>query len=477
MKKSKRPEEILSYIKAIKKGHLGTHFTASQIIEGIREQLASLDYGRYPVDRHAFNELLVKEIVQMSIALWPRFPFPEIIGEFLELAMPYSSHAHLNYPKQKVTKPYLVLKEMYHAIVTKEHKAVESMELPQNSISLVEAILPYESLWWVCQYNEHNAYYKNLLQWLITILHYCKKSESWATLQFLESYEACWKHLPDIKSKMNRLEDQLVELLKKQPRQPLWDVNFVPPPQRDPLERVSWQDQAKDQWLRFLAFMFNDPTAGPARAVHLAMILIVSGTIGFLGFRTSDALITSHKVEDVIKYDYMQKSKRTTPDFVKYKSKYEGNQLKTGSHPYPRCFGEGQFDFESGNRLSIKNNMPYDVVACVYAYDSIGIVRHTYIRSGDKLEMSHLPAGSFTVRYYLGKDWNPLKPNFCGLHGAFDTNPHYLKISKKEGMLLFEKGTKEYIVLDKKEGKNTKRNAKVSASTYFSNRNRGLPLK
>jgi hypothetical protein len=477
MKERKRLEDVLSYITAIRKGHLGTHFTAQQIIEGVRGQLLAFDSSAYPLDRYTCNELIVKEVVQMSIALWPRFPFPEVIMEFLELATPYYSDAHLKASNEKITKPYLVLREMYHAIVSREQKAVESLELPQNSISLLEAVLPLESLWWICQYHEHNAYYRDIVHWLITMLHYGKKKESWATLQFLESYEACWKHLPDIAAKLNRLEDQLLVLLKKQSHQPLWDVNFTPPPQRDPLERVSWQGQAKDQWLRFLAFMFNDPTAGPARSVHLAMILIVAGTIGFLGFHTTDVLITSHKVENVIKYDYMQKSKRTTPDFVKFKSKYEGNQLKTGSHPYPRCFGEGQFDFESGNRLSIKNNMPYDVVACVYAYDAMGIVRHTYIRSGDKLEMSHLPAGAYTVRYYLGKDWNPLKPNFCGLHGAFDTNPHYLKISKKEGMLLFEKGTKEYVVLDKKADKNTRRNARISASSYFSNRNRGLPLR
>ena len=41
--------------------------------------------------------------------------------------------------------------------------------------------------------------------------------------------------------------------------------------------------------------------------------------------------------------------------------------------------------------------------------------------------MNNIPSGTYYLKVYYGRDWNPYKDNFCGTPGAFDTNGHFSK--------------------------------------------------
>jgi len=112
-------------------------------------------------------------------------------------------------------------------------------------------------------------------------------------------------------------------------------------------------------------------------------------------------------------------------DFIVQKSEFQGNQLPTRSIAFPNCFGEGASG--GGGFLVVSNQTTEDMIACLYYPDSL-IVRHAYIRQGQQAGFRDLPLDSMRMKVYLGHDWNPLKPNFCGTDGAFDTNPQYMRL-------------------------------------------------
>lgn len=169
-------------------------------------------------------------------------------------------------------------------------------------------------------------------------------------------------------------------------------------------------------------------------------------------------------------YKYVTK-KLKDETFVKQKSKYKGNKLRNGAEPFVTCFGSGIVDARVSNRIKLTNNSYDDAVVCIYDRANKVTVRHAYIQRGKSFVMTNIPNGTFTAKVYLGQDWNPLKPNFCSLHGAFDTNPHYVHLSKHFDQIQMNGTNIQQLTIDERveneDGK--KQFFHLSASGYFKN--------
>lgn len=469
----------IDFVKAVKQGYIGRNFSMGQLLQLIRKQVPSGSFQYHWSKQDGLREALASELVQMTLVLWNRFPLGEFADELLDLALIVHPYRDDSRSDKGVNRLYLVLSEVYQAVRSvKSANGLGRVQLPVKLVSLLGHLMPTALCASISKSRGRWDFHWRIQHLLVRVLHYTRREEPLATLQFIERRAGAWRWDPAFEEKLDKVEARLVESLKQPPQAPLWQASWSAPPPRDPLERVSLAQQVKDGMLRFRAFLFDTETAGPNRLVQLFMVSVLMLTFSFLTYQGMNVMMASHKVEHVITYDYMERSKRTIPSYVKYKSKYEGNQLENGSQPFIRCFDEGLYDYGSGNHLLLSNPGNFDAVACVYAPDSMNrkIVRHVYLRAGGQQNLYHLPEGAYTVRYYLGKDWNPLKPNFCGLHGAFDTRPYYLKLSKREGTLVFTENVSHSLRLapDNTEGK---RFIEISASAFFSNRNRGLPLK
>jgi hypothetical protein len=125
----------------------------------------------------------------------------------------------------------------------------------------------------------------------------------------------------------------------------------------------------------------------------------------------------------------------------KEESIYKGNQLENGMSPFDDCFGKGIYGQGANAYITFHNGNSYDAVVCLVDIITKNTIRNEYIRAGSDFTMSKLPSGTYYMKVYFGKDWNPLLYNFCGTRGAFETDVHfsksdntsdYLKISNTE---------------------------------------------
>jgi hypothetical protein len=106
---------------------------------------------------------------------------------------------------------------------------------------------------------------------------------------------------------------------------------------------------------------------------------------------------------------------------------YKGNQLENGSSPFDECFGTGVYWQNADANIKFSNGNSYDAVVCLVNVSTGKTIRNEYIRAGNEFTMSKLPSGTYYMKAYFGKDWNPEITNFCGTFGAFETEAHFSK--------------------------------------------------
>ena len=116
------------------------------------------------------------------------------------------------------------------------------------------------------------------------------------------------------------------------------------------------------------------------------------------------------------------------------RSKYIGNQLENGATPFMQCFGENNVD--GNNKVVFHNPFLEDALVCIFNPKTNEVIQQAYVVGKSTYAFQTLINGTYSMKLYVGKNWNPLKPNFCSLHGAFDSNPHYLKLKKKHNIEL-----------------------------------------
>jgi len=172
-------------------------------------------------------------------------------------------------------------------------------------------------------------------------------------------------------------------------------------------------------------------------------------------------------------YTYNPKSViDTAPEMIEKVSKYAGNKLKTGDSPYNNYFGKGVYDKDYLNQLEVKNGQSLDVIVCLTEYyGSKRTIRNEYIRAGESFTMTNIPNGTYYLKSFYGKDWNPdtLLYN-ARLKGFFDTSSGFSVSDEFNDLLKMEQNEKSYsiysVTLYPVEGGNME-SRNITASDFF----------
>lgn len=112
------------------------------------------------------------------------------------------------------------------------------------------------------------------------------------------------------------------------------------------------------------------------------------------------------------------------PTYVPKVSKYAGNQLRNGASPLDNCFGRSRYAGPAW--VNFKNdNSDTDAIVCLARTRDNKVIRNEYIRAGTSFRMSRIPAGSYYLKVFYGRDWNPKRKSACGTRGYFDTDQRF----------------------------------------------------
>lgn len=113
---------------------------------------------------------------------------------------------------------------------------------------------------------------------------------------------------------------------------------------------------------------------------------------------------------------------------VKKESPFKGNQLPNGTSPYDGYFGKGIYNQKYNNWIKFENGDTYDAVVCLVNVTNERTIRNEYIQAGSTFKMTSIPNGTYYIKIFYGKDWNPNKKMKNGkIKGGFETNFHFSK--------------------------------------------------
>lgn len=437
-----RFEKQLQWIRNVEQGLIGKALSAEQMTVLLDENLLAEELVLYQSNPLRLQQL-TDEMSKLALSLWRRFEQLPLFEKVVELTFLISPIYNNSTSKKTslTSKHFELLRFLLPLLKTRLRKKLKVGFDEANTNSWVRLLknLFEPKLIQQLQHHSNIPARRHLFDQLLPVMHLLRRSSPVGILDLLDQLEPVIRKDATLRRMTDALSDRIeLEFEKsarlKVTRKPKWQKA----PQRDPLDRLTIWQKTGDQLLLLRAFLFNDETTGPHRVIYLVSLFVLTGTLGLASYSITKSLNTTYVVEEHPSHLRFSDARYKEPKFVRDRSLYVGNQLKNGAKPFSRCFGEGTYVFGSGNVLHLKNTLPEDAVVCLYDPSSKAIVRHAYLRSGAALSFWHLPKGSYTIKVYAGKDWNPIKPNFCGLHGAFDTNPHYLKRSKKEGPLEFD---------------------------------------
>jgi hypothetical protein len=154
------------------------------------------------------------------------------------------------------------------------------------------------------------------------------------------------------------------------------------------------------------------------------------------------------------------------------KSKFSGNRLKTGDSPYDSYFGKGFYDQKYQNKLEIINNSEQEVIVCLTEYhDKKRTIRNEYVRAEEIFTMTSIPNGTYFLKCFFGKDWNPDTLLFDGkLRGFFDSNQNFTASDQIKDLIKMNQGENSFttytITLKPIIGGNME-SREINLETYF----------
>ncbi len=126
-------------------------------------------------------------------------------------------------------------------------------------------------------------------------------------------------------------------------------------------------------------------------------------------------------------------------------SKYKGNFLKNGTSPYDSYFGKGIYNKSHQNWIQIETDKNYDAVVCLVNYYSGKTIRNEYIRAGSSFQMTNVPNGTYYIKEFFGKDWNPNKKFKNGsIKGGFETDFHFSESSSSNDVFKLQDNGYQY---------------------------------
>lgn len=131
------------------------------------------------------------------------------------------------------------------------------------------------------------------------------------------------------------------------------------------------------------------------------------------------------------------------PDQLPHYSEYKGNQLQNGASPLDDCFGKGKYAGPAW--IVFRNiNSDTDAIVCLARTRDNKIIRNEYIKAGTDFKMSRIPAGSYYLKVFYGRDWNPKRRNACGTKGVFDTDDHFSVSRDPSDLIAVEVSSRSY---------------------------------
>ena len=120
---------------------------------------------------------------------------------------------------------------------------------------------------------------------------------------------------------------------------------------------------------------------------------------------------------------------------------YTKSRPRNGHSPYDRYFGKGIYNNSTKNILYVKTPSNRDIVFLLVDYYSKEIIRNEYIRAGSRFDMTGIPYGTYSFKYFAGNDWSDDYPMFNGKFlGGFTDQRTYFKSDKAEDLIEFERG-------------------------------------
>ncbi|HPM29890.1 MAG TPA: DnaJ domain-containing protein [Chryseolinea sp.] len=176
--------------------------------------------------------------------------------------------------------------------------------------------------------------------------------------------------------------------------------------------------------------------------------LKMAGGIAFFLGMTYFLLIKDDKSKDST-YSYSPNTiVDTAPELEPPPSKFKGNKLKTGDSPYNDYFGKGVYDKDFQNQLTVKNGQQLDVIVCLVEYYSgKRTIRNEYIRAGESFVMTNVPNGTYLLKSFYGKDWNPNTAVNAGtLKGYFETNSGFSVSDSFDDLIKMEQTEESYSI-------------------------------
>lgn len=161
-------------------------------------------------------------------------------------------------------------------------------------------------------------------------------------------------------------------------------------------QKQSVSKQESHNWIKkeIINFMFANPR------LTLALIVLLFLGIGSLFETKTKATTTSSSNRQTIV--------DSEPEITKPPSKYKWSSLQTGDSPYNTHFGIGVYDKNYFNELTVRNGNSTDAIVCLTEYNYPNrTIRNEYIRAGDSFKMTSIPNGTYYMKTFYGKYWNP----------------------------------------------------------------------
>ena len=440
-------------------------------------QLAALE--RLPASLSNAKQTIAQELNQLALVIWETEEDLEAFKGLLQLAMSIAPDKVIKHSTPKSSEDLkltlLAIRSLRQqtrerrqgTVSTTAHKITELLQ-ELLSVKLCAKLLRTENDW----------FRQEVLRELLPVIHFCRRREPVKVLHLLEQIRPLTNSSQEFQSRINETDQQIIKDLNQGAVGIKESKTFKAPVKRDPLERVSVWELIQDQYKSMMAFLMEE-RSGPNRLVQLGVVFGVSSFLVLMSVSVVPMLFEDYPVESTSyqkQYEvFVPLSERPIAEYVKKKSLYEGNFLKNGSRPFQDCFGPEPME-ATNNQITVKNPTEKDVVAVLYYSDKHLAARHVYIRKNQYHTFRNLPIAAYKMRFYTGSDWNPIKPNFCGLHGAFDTDPRYYRLSYRGGLLECPGNTSLEVVLDwnaKEEGY-FKKFPYSTARSFFFTKNLGL---
>ena len=120
---------------------------------------------------------------------------------------------------------------------------------------------------------------------------------------------------------------------------------------------------------------------------------------------------------------------------------YIKSRPRNGHSPYDRYFGKGIYNNSTKSALYVKTPSNRDIVFLLVDYYSKKIIRNEYIRAGSRFDMTGIPYGTYSFKYFAGNDWSDDYPMANDKFlGGFTKDRTYFKSDKASDIMEFERG-------------------------------------